>query len=106
MKESSVISMIMLNYYEMELHKKFSLPFGSLFFAFLAMPVALLFGKKNGQTVGLIIGIVVCVLYWAIMILGQTWGQRQGRFAFGVMWAPNALMGFGGTILYFKLRKK
>ena len=106
MQESSVISMIMLNYYEMELHKKFSLPFGSLFFAFLAMPVALLFGKKNGQTVGLIIGIVVCVLYWAIMILGQTWGQRQGRFAFGVMWAPNALMGFGGTILYFKLRKK
>jgi len=106
MQDSSIISTTLLNYYEMELHKKFSLPFGSLFFAFLAMPVALLFGKKNGQTVGLIIGIVVCVLYWAIMILGQTWGQRQGRFAFIVMWAPNFLIGFGGLLLYFKLRKK
>ena len=106
MKLSSFISSTMVNYYEMELHKKFSLPFGSLFFAFLAMPVALLFGKKNGQTVGLIIGIVVSVLYWALMILGQTWGQTQGRFAFSVMWAPNALMGFGGIILYFRLRKK
>lgn len=106
MQDSSIISTTLLNYYEMELHKKFSLPFGSLFFAFLAMPVALLFGKKNGQTVGLIIGIIVCVLYWAIMILGQTWGQRQGRFAFIVMWAPNFLIGFGGLLLYFKLRKK
>lgn len=106
MKTSSSVGRIMLNYYEMELHKKFSLPFGSLFFAFLAMPVALLFGKKNGQTVGLIIGIIVCVLYWAMMILGQTWGQRQGRFAFYVMWAPNALIGFGGIMLYFRLRKK
>ena len=70
------------------------------------MPVSLLFGKKNGQTVGLIIGIIVCVLYWAIMILGQTWGQRQGRYAFYVMWAPNALVGFAGILLYFRLIRK
>lgn len=106
MKESTFTTSTMLNYYNMELYKKFSLPFGSLFFAFLAMPVALLFGKKNGQTVGLIIGIVVCVLYWALMILGQTWGQRQGQYAFSVMWAPNALVGFGGIILYFRLIKR
>lgn len=106
MQSSSFISKIMLNYYEMELHKKFSLPFGSLFFAFLAMPVALLFGKKNGQTVGLIIGILVCVLYWAMMIFGQTWGQMQGRFAFFVMWFPNAFVGFGGLLLYLKLQRK
>ena len=106
MQNSSFLSQIMLNYYEMELHKKFSLPFGSLFFAFLAMPVALLFGKKNGQTVGLIIGILVCVLYWAMMIFGQTWGQMQGRFAVFVMWFPNAFVGFGGLILYLKLQRK
>ena len=70
------------------------------------MPVALLFGKKNGQTVGLIIGIVVCVLYWAMMIFGQTWGQMQGRFAVFVMWFPNAFVGFGGLILYLKLQRK
>ena len=106
MNQSSLISSTLQNYYNMELHKKFSLPFGSLFFALFAMPVSLLFGKKNGQTVGLIIGIIVCVLYWAIMILGQTWGQRQGRYAFYVMWAPNALVGFAGILLYFRLIRK
>jgi lipopolysaccharide export system permease protein len=106
MQTLPMISSIMVNYYEMELHKKFSLPFGSLFFALLAMPVALIFGKKNGQTVGLIIGIIVCFLYWTLLILGQTWGQRQGDYAFFVMWAPNALVGFVGIILYFRLRNK
>lgn len=92
-----------LNSYKVEYNKKFSLPFGSIFFAFLALPLALLFGKHNGQTIGLIIGIVICVLYWTMMILGQIFGNRGGLNGFAVMWAPNLTITLAGGIFYTKL---
>ena len=70
------------------------------------MPVALLFGKKNGQTVGLIIGILVCVLYWAMMIMGQIFAARTGWSGFWTMWAPNLLIGGLGIIFYIVLKKR
>lgn len=95
-----------LNSYKLEYNKKFSLPFGSIFFAFLAIPLALLFGKHNGQTIGLIVGIVICVLYWTMMILGQIFGNRGGLNGFWVMWAPNLAIFVAGSIFYFKLLGK
>ncbi len=82
----------LINIYELEYHKKFSLPFGSIFFAFLAFPISLLFGKHNGQTIGLIIGICICVLYWALLIIGQQFGLTIGFDGFTSMWLPNFLV--------------
>ncbi|HIW36510.1 MAG TPA: LptF/LptG family permease [Candidatus Treponema faecavium] len=95
-----------INLYKLEYYKKFSLPFGSLFFAMLAMPVAVIFGKHNGQTIGLIIGLFVSVLYWAMMILGQTFGIRSGLSGFWTMWAPNILIGGIGILFFMKLIRK
>lgn len=106
MEESEDFSKKQLNSFKLEYNKKFSLPFGSLFFAFLAIPLALLFGKHNGQTIGLIIGIVICVLYWTMMILGQIFGNRGGLNGFWVMWAPNLTITAVGTLFYLKLLGK
>ncbi|MBQ6056304.1 MAG: LptF/LptG family permease [Treponema sp.] len=95
-----------LNSYKLEYNKKFSLPFGSIFFAFLALPLALMFGKHNGQTIGLIIGIVISVLYWTMMILGQIFGNRGGYSGFWMMWAPNITIFIVGTCFYAGLLKK
>ncbi len=95
-----------LNSYKLEYNKKFSLPFGSIFFAFLALPLALLFGKHNGQTIGLIIGIVICVLYWTVMVLGQIFGNRGGLNGFWVMWAPNIIITVTAGIFYSRLAGK
>ena len=95
-----------LNTYNLEYHKKFSLPFGSIFFALLAFPLAILFGKHNGQTIGLIIGILISVLYWSLMTLGQIFGLRNGMNGFISMWLPNLLVGFFGCIFIFFLVKK
>ncbi len=103
MEESEDFSKKQLNSYRLEYNKKFSLPFGSIFFAFLAIPLALLFGKHNGQTIGLIIGIVICVLYWTMMILGQIFGNRGGLSGFWVMWAPNIAITVAGSLFYIKL---
>ena len=95
-----------LNTYKLEYNKKFSIPFGSIFFALLAFPLALIFGKKDGQTLGLIFGIIISVLYWAATILGQMFGLRSGYNGFVMMWTPNLLIGLIGIYLYLRLRRK
>lgn len=105
-KEEGTASTLQMNMYKLEFHKKFSLPFASIFFALLAMPLAILFGKHNGLTVGLIIGIFLCVAYWAAMILGQTFGIRQGLSGFWTMWLPDFFVGVAGIVFYLVLVKK
>ena len=90
----------------MEYNKKFSMPFGSIFFAFLALPLAFLFGKHNGQTIGLIIGLFICVLYWAMMILGQIFSSRNGLNGFIMMWLPDTVIGIAGVLFYLALKRK
>lgn len=105
MRRNEEVDPFQLNIYELEFHKKFSLPFGSIFFAFLAMPLSIMFGKHNGQTIGLIIGIFICVVYWAMLIIGQTFGFRSGANGMVTMWGPNVLIGVAGLLFYLKLRK-
>lgn len=105
-EEDGVFTKEQLNSYYLEYHKKFSIPFGSLFFALLALPLALLFGNKNGQVVGMIFGIVISFAYWAATMMGQTAGYSRGASGFWVMWAPNLVIGLLGILLYMRLRRK
>ncbi len=95
-----------LNLWIMEWHKKFAIPFGSIFFALLAFSMAFLFGKNNGQMIGLFLGLVICVLYWAVQIVGQLLVTKVGLNAFWCIWTPNFLIGFFGLIFMMRLIKK
>jgi lipopolysaccharide export system permease protein len=76
--------------YRLEYYKKFSIPFGALSFVFLAVSLGLL-EKKSGQTVGFIFGLLISVVYWALLLGGQTMGLRLGYSPFWTMWFPNIL---------------
>lgn len=90
------------NIWIMEFHKKFALPFGSIFFALLAFSVAFLIGKRNGQALGLLIGLLICVLNWAMQISGQLFVQKIGLPAFWCIWVPNFLVG-GFAVIFISL---
>ena len=90
----------------MEFHKKFALPFGSVFFAFLAFSIAFVFGKHRGQTICLFIGLVVCVLYWAMQIMGQLFVQRVGLDPFWCILVPNFVIAVMGLVFLAVLLKK
>lgn len=94
------------NQYNLEMAKKFSVPFGSIFFAMLSMPLALIFGKHNGQTIGLIVGLFISVFYWAMSIVGQIFSSRSGLYGVPTMWGPNILIGVAGILFYLRLLKK
>jgi lipopolysaccharide export system permease protein len=84
--------------YRLEFYKKFSIPFGAFSFVFLAVSLGLT-AKKSGQTVGFIFGLLISVLYWALLLGGQTMGVRLGYSPFWSMWLPNILAIGAGLIL-------
>lgn len=106
MRQSENPDTYRINIWNMEYYKKFALPFGSIFFAFLAFSIAFLFGKHNGQTIGLLLGIIISVLYWAMQITGQLLVTRNGINGFWSMWLPNIIIGGVGFIFYIVLLKK
>lgn len=95
-----------INTWMMEYYKKFAIPFGSIFFAFLAFSIAFLFGKHNGLTMGLFTGIIICVLYWAMQISGQLLVTRVNMDAFLCIWVPNILMAVVAALLSINLIRK
>ena len=105
-KKDSSSSKEILNRYIIEYNKKFALSFGALFFAFLALPLALLFGKQNGVFVGLVIGVLISVLYWSLIWIFMLFGYRNGLNGFIAMWIPNIVIGTAGFIFYYAMIKK
>jgi len=91
--------------YRIELNQKFSIPFGALTFVFLAVAIGLM-TKKSGQTVGFLIGLIISVIYWALLLGGQTLGLRFGAPPFWSMWAPNIIaLSIGSTLALIKVFK-
>jgi lipopolysaccharide export system permease protein len=88
-----------LQVYQLEYFKKFSIPFGALFFVVLAFPLGLL-AKKSGRTMGFGVGILVSVIYWALLLGGQTLGARLAWSPFWSTWAPNAAVLLVGLALW------
>lgn len=78
-----------LNMWRMEFHKKFSVPLGALFFSLLAFVLGL-GAKTNGQAVGFVAGLLIAVLYWVLLVGGQTLCLRLSLDGMLTMWVPNA----------------
>lgn len=89
-----------LQIYRLELAKKFSIPAGALCFVFLAFPLAL-GTKRSGRSVGFGLGLLVSVLYWALLLAGQTLGSRSGMNPTFAMWIPNVVAIIAGGLIWW-----
>ena len=87
-----------LSLYWLEFYKKFSIPFGAFSFIFLAVSLGLM-AKKSGQTVGFVLGLIISVIYWALLLGGQTIGIRLNTSPFWSMWIPNILALSAGLVM-------
>jgi lipopolysaccharide export system permease protein len=95
----------MLNSFWVEFHKKFTLPFGAFSFVFLAVTLGL-FAKKSGQMVGFFFGVIIAVIYWSMMFVGQTMARRLGYSPFWMMWLPDILsLVIGMALTLMRVRK-
>jgi lipopolysaccharide export system permease protein len=88
-----------LQSYAVEFHRKFSMPAGCLVFAFFAFPVGMR-ARRSGRTVGFGIGLFVAIVYWGLLVAGQTFGMRMSLSPALSMWFPDALVLVVGAGFY------
>lgn len=87
-------------YDEMEYHKKFSIPFSALAFAFIGIPLGLMF--RTSFITGFFLALVLVVIYLLFIIYGQEGGPRGIISPFLGMWLPNwILMGIGMVMVHW-----
>ena len=88
-----------------ELYRKFAVPLGAFCFVFLAVSIGLM-AKKSGQTVGFIFGVIIAVIYWSMLYVGQMLASRAGTPPFWSMWLPNFLsLGIGVVLAFIRVRR-
>ncbi len=94
-----------LQIFSIEFHKKFSIPFGCLAFAVLAFPLGR-FAKRSGRSVGFGLGLFVAIVYWSLLVAGQTIGvQNPATSPALMMWLPNiVVVGAGVAMIVIRRR--
>lgn len=87
--------------YEVEIHKKFSIPFACIVFVLIGAPLGIR-AKKGSLGVGITFSIGFFLLFWACLIGGEELADRQLVSPFLAMWFPNFLVGFFGLYLTYR----
>ncbi len=88
------------NKYDIEIHKKYSIPAASLAFVILGAPLAVL-SRRGGMGLAIAISIFLFIVYWAFLIGGEDLADRGLVSPFWAMWAANILMGILGLYLLY-----
>jgi lipopolysaccharide export system permease protein len=88
-----------LRSYLVEFNRKFSMPAACLVFAFFAFPIGMR-ARRSGRTVGFAVGLLVAIVYWGLLIAGQTFGVRMSLSPAFSMWFPDALVLLAGAAFF------
>ena len=90
---------------EVEISKKFSLPFACLLFAFLGAPLGVK-SSRSGKSGGFGITILVILLYYILLIMTQNLGRIGEIDSYISVWIPNIILLI--TVLYcsYKMQKE
>jgi lipopolysaccharide export system permease protein len=86
------------------LHKKFSIPFGCLVLGFMGVSVGLVTYKKSSAS-GFGWGVLLIVLNYILLMVGQGLGEGEKIPAALSMWGPNVIMGAIGVWLMIRVTK-
>jgi lipopolysaccharide export system permease protein len=87
-----------LQLYQLEFHKKFSIPFSCLVFVLFAFPTGML-ARRSGRAVGFGLGLLAAAVYWGMLFTGQTLGIRLQLSPVLAMWLPDLVMLAAGAAL-------
>ena len=89
---------------ELEYHKKFSLPFSALAFAFIGIPLGLIF--RTGSIKGSVLALSLVVVYDLFILYGQAGGPKGVISPFVAMWLPNWVLIATGLVMIYWLNHR
>jgi lipopolysaccharide export system permease protein len=86
---------------QLELHRRFAIPFGCFALGLLAVPLGVQ-SKSAKRSFGLFLGLLFYLFYYLLMSVGKIYGETGAYPPAIGMWLPNFVM--GGVGLYFLMR--
>jgi lipopolysaccharide export system permease protein len=95
----------MVNTYDVEIEKKFSLPMACLTFVLIGAPLGVM-GRKGGMALSVGISIVLFLIYWAFLIGGEQLADRLIIAPWIAMWAANIILIAVGLILILRVKNE
>lgn len=87
--------------YDVEIYKKYSIPFACIIFAMIGAPLGYRV-RKGGFGIAAGFSLLFFLLYWASLIGGEKLADRGLLSPFLGMWLANILLGVFGLYLMFK----
>jgi lipopolysaccharide export system permease protein len=84
-------------YDEVEFHKKFSIPFSALAFAFIGIPLGM--RSRAGSVLSPVLAVILVVIYELFIMYGQAGGPMGSISPFWAMWLPNLFLTLAGFAL-------
>ncbi|MFC2093495.1 LptF/LptG family permease [Bacteroidota bacterium] len=87
--------------YDVEIYKKYSIPFACLVFALIGAPLGYKV-KKGGFGIAAGFSLLFFLIYWASLIGGEKLADRGLLSPFLGMWMVNIILGIFGLYLMFK----
>lgn len=91
--------------FEVEIQKKFSIPFASIVFILIGAPLGIK-ARKGSLGVGITFSIGFFLLYWVFLIGGEELADRQLLSPFLAMWLANIIVGAFGIYLTYRTVKE
>jgi len=87
-----------INKYEVEIHKKYALPFACIVFVFIGVPLGTML-RKGGFGVAAGVSLFFFLVYWAFLIGGEKLADRDLLSPFWGIWSANIVLGLLGVYL-------
>ena len=87
--------------YNVEIHKKYSIPFACIVFVFLGVPLGLS-SKHSNKGIAISMSLLFILIYYFFLIGGEQLADRGRVPAWAAMWSPNILLGALGVFLTFR----
>lgn len=87
--------------YEIELHKRYAIPFTCIVFALIGVPLGIQ-PHRSGRSYGFILSIFILIAYYVSLTASEILAARKIIPAFSAGWAPNLL--FSGLGIYLLVK--
>ena len=78
------------NKYLVEIHKKFSIPFASIIFVLIGVPIGIM-AKRGGFSISVILSFGFFLIYYLMLIGAEELADRNKFSALICMWTPNVI---------------